>query len=74
MDLVRDLSSYFFLAGAVLVAAANLSTMRLKTAPPIGSGPHHWPWQLRGRYTRRGFYANSLGLVFWAVGVLVAVF
>lgn len=70
--MIEELSNFLILSAMVLLAAANFTSMRLNSAPPIGSGPRCWPWQLQDRYTRRGFVVNSVGLVFWILGVLLS--
>ena len=65
---MRVFSGYMLLAAVLFLVVANFSSMRLKSAPPIGSGSFRWPWQLSDRYTRRGFVFNSIGLGLWVVG------
>ena len=68
---VHEVSRYLFLVSFLLLAVANFTSLRLKSAPPSGSGPFCWPWQLRDRYTRNGFVMNLAGLILWLASTAI---
>jgi len=66
---MRDVFTIAFMVGLVLLSVANLS-MRLKSAPPVGSGPFMWPWQMRDRFTSRGYIINLAGVFLWVISAI----
>ncbi len=66
---MRSLIYAALLMGFALLAISNVA-MRTKEAPPLGSGPFRWPWQVRSWFTAPGYWVQLFGWVFWVTAGL----